>query len=229
MTETERSSRRVQQGRNRQRHIISHSSPININHKRVTRTSNMLLVVVVYAGLLLVGLSLCPTVSAWALPSARRIVTLPSRSPQSLPFSRGPLYQAISAASVSTPSSNASTTATTTTSSSSSSSSTSPVTSHPGENDEEGNSAARRWLGILSKGSKKKGVSDVKLREAEELGGLPRSDRYSSRYVRSHVMIVIYHLPSDYRKIPPWSDGRLMPHLTTLCCFSYERIQRLAP
>jgi len=177
MTETERSSRRVQHGRKRQRHIIHHSSPVIYPKMMTTRTSDLLWIVVVYAGLLLLGLSQGTPVSAWSSCPTRRIVTLPSRSIPSRPVRRGPLYQAISASTVSTPSSPASTTTTT------SSSSTSPVTSHPGENDEEGNSAARRWLGILSKGSKKKGVSDVKLREAEELGGLPRSDRYSSRYV----------------------------------------------
>jgi hypothetical protein len=60
--------------------------------------------------------------------------------------------------------------------------------SHPGEDDEDGNSS--RWLGFLSKG-KKKGVSDVKLREAEELGGVPRSDRYSSRYVHVRMETAI--------------------------------------
>ena len=36
------------------------------------------------------------------------------------------------------------------------------------------------WLSWMTRG-RKRGVSDVRMREAEELGGVPRSDRYSSR------------------------------------------------
>lgn len=61
--------------------------------------------------------------------------------------------------------------------SSASSPSSSPK-SHPGE--EDGDRKTSRWLLFFNK-SQKKGVSDVKMREAEELGGVPRSDRYSSR------------------------------------------------
>jgi hypothetical protein len=50
--------------------------------------------------------------------------------------------------------------------------------SHPGEDDDDDNASG--WLSWMARG-RKKGVSDVKMREAEELGGVPRSDRYSSR------------------------------------------------
>ena len=169
----------VQERRKRQRHILSPPSPVSLknnNNHMVTRTVHFAVVVLF---LLVVGLP----VSAWTLPTARRIVTLPSLTRHST------LYQAISASAIST----SSTPPSTATTSATASSPTLPVSSHPGENDEEGNSsAARRWLGILSKGSKKKGVSDVKLREAEELGGLPRSDRYSSRYVVVRLLFLAH-------------------------------------
>ena len=197
MTETEMSSICVQERRKRQRHILSPPSPVSLknnNNHMVTRTVHFAVVVLF---LLVVGLP----VSAWTLPTARRIVTLPSLTRHST------LYQAISASAISTSSTPPSTATTTTTTSSP----TLPVSSHPGENDEEGNSsAARRWLGILSKGSKKKGVSDVKLREAEELGGLPRSDRYSSRYVvrllfwrMGYIFVVVALRDSEERGTNP--------------------------
>ncbi len=39
---------------------------------------------------------------------------------------------------------------------------------------------ASRWLSWLKFGNRRQ-VGDIRMREAEELGGIPRSDRYSSR------------------------------------------------
>lgn len=55
----------------------------------------------------------------------------------------------------------------------------SPTTaSHPGE-DEGDDDQASGWLSWMAQG-RRKGVSEVKMRDPEELGGVPRSDRYSS-------------------------------------------------
>lgn len=54
----------------------------------------------------------------------------------------------------------------------------SPVT-HPGE-DEGDDDQSSGWLSWMAQG-RRKGVSEVKMRDPEELGGVPRSDRYSSR------------------------------------------------
>ena len=53
--------------------------------------------------------------------------------------------------------------------------------SHPGE-DEGDDDQSSGWLSWMAQG-RRKGVSEVKMRDPEELGGVPRSDRYSSRYV----------------------------------------------
>jgi len=60
---------------------------------------------------------------------------------------------------------------------------------HPGEADDDGKDSSRLMKYLFKK--KKKGVSDVKLREAEELGGVPRSDRYSSKYVVVFVVLLL--------------------------------------
>jgi hypothetical protein len=41
---------------------------------------------------------------------------------------------------------------------------------------------ANGWVSWITRG-RKPGASEIKMREAEELGGVPRTDRYSSRYV----------------------------------------------
>lgn len=46
----------------------------------------------------------------------------------------------------------------------------------------EKNNQSAGWLSWMISG-RRSSVSDVRLREAEELGGIPRSDRYSSRSV----------------------------------------------
>ena len=43
-------------------------------------------------------------------------------------------------------------------------------------------STRARWIGWMRAGTPR-GADEVKMREASELGGVPRSDRYSSRYV----------------------------------------------
>jgi hypothetical protein len=48
------------------------------------------------------------------------------------------------------------------------------------DSDSESESDDAGWLSWMTRG-KSKGVSEVKMREAAELGGVPRSDRYSSR------------------------------------------------
>ncbi|CAB9524292.1 UPF0187 protein [Seminavis robusta] len=45
---------------------------------------------------------------------------------------------------------------------------------------DDGDSVKSRWLGWMSSGRRSRGVAEVKMREAMELGGVPRSDRYSS-------------------------------------------------
>lgn len=50
--------------------------------------------------------------------------------------------------------------------------------SHPGE-DEGDDDQSSGWLSWMAQG-RRKGVSEVKMRDPEELGGVPRSDRYSS-------------------------------------------------
>lgn len=47
--------------------------------------------------------------------------------------------------------------------------------------DDENNSGVGVWLGWLTGGRRLRGTNKVIMREAEELGGIPRSDRYSSR------------------------------------------------
>jgi hypothetical protein len=50
-----------------------------------------------------------------------------------------------------------------------------------GKNKEEDH---RRWLSWMSSGTlslKSRHADEVRMREAEELGGVPRSDRYSAR------------------------------------------------
>jgi hypothetical protein len=48
-----------------------------------------------------------------------------------------------------------------------------------GDNEEDDESAG--WLSWMVRGRVSRGTADLLMREAEELGGLPRSDRYSSR------------------------------------------------
>jgi hypothetical protein len=48
-----------------------------------------------------------------------------------------------------------------------------------GDNGEDDESAG--WLSWMVRGRVSRGTADLLMREAEELGGLPRSDRYSSR------------------------------------------------
>lgn len=50
------------------------------------------------------------------------------------------------------------------------------------KNEEAKDPAKASWVGWMRTGSRgpSRGVSEVKLREAVELGGVPRSDRYSS-------------------------------------------------
>lgn len=46
--------------------------------------------------------------------------------------------------------------------------------------DDDGEEDRKKWL-VWLVGGKPRGSSDIKMREAEDLGGVPRSDRYSSR------------------------------------------------
>lgn len=75
--------------------------------------------------------------------------------------------------------------------------------SHPGEDDDDDNAAG--WLSWMARGQKK-GVSDVKMREAEELGGVPRSDRYSSRYVRDNGRAAACCMQSSHQACPMIGD-----------------------
>ena len=77
--------------------------------------------------------------------------------------------------------------------------------SHPGE-DEGDDDQSSGWLSWMAQG-RRKGVSEVKMRDPEELGGVPRSDRYSSRYVFRAMFVMMFLFGERARDIDAQEIG----------------------